>query len=46
MHVCIGILGVWSDIMLEDYERKINEMKANEKKQYVLISAGQVKQKS
>jgi hypothetical protein len=32
MHVCIGILGVWSDIMLEDYERKINEMKANEKK--------------
>ena len=31
MHVCIGILGVWEDIMLEDYER-INEMKRDEKK--------------
>jgi hypothetical protein len=32
MHNRFGILGVWSDIMLEDYERKINEMKANEDK--------------
>lgn len=45
MHNRFGILGVWSDIMFEDYER-YNEMKANEIKQYVLISAGQVKQKS
>lgn len=32
MHNRFGILGVWSDIMLEDYERKINEMKVNEDK--------------